>query len=149
MVSTYLAQHAEFEAPAIDGEHFRPYWRKQNRTRLDDLLAEKAIGTREYLAAILYRDLIARAVQSAWGGWRTETIDRSTSSLQINGRASAESRLADIRAQLGGFAAVLIDLVVVLDLPWRELGRRYRVDPKTIKRYAVTTLQLLAGVMWR
>jgi hypothetical protein len=146
MVSTYLAQHAEFEAPAIDGEHFRPYWRRHNRTRLDDLVSEKVIGPREYLAAVAYRDLIARVVQSAWGGWRTETIDRSTSSPE---GPSAETRLADVRAQLGAFAAVLVDLVVVLDLPWNELGRRYRVDPKTIKRYAVTTLQLLAEVMQR
>lgn len=144
MVSTFLTQHAAFDAPAIDGEHFRPFYRR--RTRLDDLRDEKAIAPRVYLAAMDYRDLVERVAQSAWGGWRVEMVDRSTSPPD---GPSAETRLADVRAQLGAFAAVLVDLVVIRDLPWNELGRRYRVDPKTIKRYAVTTLQLLAEVMAR
>lgn len=146
MVSTYLAQHAAFDAPAIDGEHFRPFFRR--RTRLDDLRDEKAIGPRVYLAAILYRDLVEHVSGSARSALRTVVIDGSTSGLDADrARAKALVRLRDVRKQLGAFASILVDLVVVLDLPWRELGRRYRVDPKTIKRYAVTTLQLLAQIM--
>jgi hypothetical protein len=145
MVSSYLRQHVEFDAPAVDDDNFRPFWRR--RTRLDDLVADKSIGPREYLAAIAYRDLVERVGASAWGALRTETIDRATAGAEITGRASADRRLTAIRAKLGAFAARLVDLVVVVDMPWAELGRRYRVDPKTIRRWAIETLQLLAGVM--
>ena len=54
-----------------------------------------------------------------------------------------------MRAQLGGDRARLVFLVVVTDIPWSVLGRAYRVDPKTIKRYAIRALRALASVMFR
>ena len=148
MVSSFLTQHADLDAPVVDEGHFRTFWRR--RTRLDDLVADKLIGPLEYRAALAYRDLVETVTASAWGALRTESIARSTAGVDaIIGRASAAVQLRQIRAQLGDFAARLVDLVVVSDLPWNELGRRYRIDPKTIKRYAITTLQLLASIMFR
>lgn len=148
MVSSFLTQHVELDAPVVDEHHFRTFYRR--RTRLDDLVADKSIGPREYLAAIAYRDLVETVNASAWGALRTERRDRSTSGIEAGiGRPNAAIQLDRIRKQLGVFAARLVDLVVVVDLPWAELGRRYRVDPKTIRRYAIKKLQLLAGVMQR
>jgi hypothetical protein len=147
MVSSFLTQHAELDAPVVDDRHFRTYWRR--RTRLDDLVADKSIGPLEYRAALEYRDLVATVTASAWGGQRTESIDRSTAAnTAIIGHASASVRLDAVRAQLGDRAR-LVYLVVVADIPWSVLGRLYRVDPKTIKRYAIRALRVLASVMFR
>jgi len=52
-------QHHDVEAPRVDDRHFRPAWRVL--TRLDGLLADRAITSAEWHAAADFR-----AVLSAW-----------------------------------------------------------------------------------
>jgi hypothetical protein len=53
--SALYRQHHDVEAPRVDDRHFRPAWRVL--TRLDGLLADKAITAAEWHAAADYREL--------------------------------------------------------------------------------------------
>jgi hypothetical protein len=53
--SAAYRQHHDVEAPRVDNRHFRPAW--PVLTRLDGLLADKAITAAEWHAAADYREL--------------------------------------------------------------------------------------------
>jgi hypothetical protein len=56
--SLEFRQHHDVEAPRIDDRHFRPAW--WVLTRLDRLLADRAITSAEWHAAADFRELVDR-----------------------------------------------------------------------------------------
>jgi hypothetical protein len=146
-MNTYLAQHGEIEPPVIDGTAYRPFWRR--RTRIEQLFGDGAIRIIDYRAALVYRGLAEAVAGEARAAMRTEPSDASGSRDGSRVRhAGAAQRLMLVRQQIGGFAARLCDQVIIADLPWAELGRRYHVDPKTARAWAITAIAALPPVMF-
>jgi hypothetical protein len=75
--------HHDVEAPRVDDRHFRPAWRVL--TRLDALLADKAITAAEWHAAADYRELWDRV------GWRAFTRSSAFGTVRAAGNSSARS----------------------------------------------------------
>lgn len=137
----------ELEAPLVDADHFRPFWRRS--TQIDRLFADGSIGTLDYRAALAYRHLAKSIAAASWGALRVETSDRpSGHDGSAIHRVSASQRLLWVRRRIGSPAARLCDQVIVADLPWAELGRRYELDPKTARVHAIAAIALLPAVMW-
>ena len=130
--------------PRVDDRHFRPAWRVL--TRLDGLLADKAITAAEWHAAADYRELVdpvrcraftrssafgtVGAARSSFGDWRAGDLD-------------ASARLRQIRAMLGAWACTLLDAALVRDQSWAALGRHYRCDPKTARVWVIAAIKAL------
>jgi hypothetical protein len=137
----------ELEAPLVDADHFRPFWRRS--TQIDRLFADGSIRTLDYRAALAYRHLAESIAAAAWGALRVETSDRpSGHDGSTVHRISASQRLVCVRREIGSAAARLCDQVIIADLPWAELGRRYELDPKTMRSRAIAAIALLPAVMW-
>jgi hypothetical protein len=146
MTRDWYRQHHELDAPAVDEHTFRPFYRR--RTRIDVLVADHAIAPAVYRAAVTYRSLAERATAAAWGAREfdegRERMPRMPSPASID-RVAARHRLDRVRALIGAFATGLCDAVIIEDLPWSELGRRHRVDPKTVKAWAIAALETMAA----
>jgi hypothetical protein len=61
-------------------------------------------------------------------------------------RVDAANQLRAIRAALGGFAFDVLEMHLVEDLAWSELGRRCGVHAKTARNWTITALQGLAAL---
>lgn len=150
MTRDFYRQHHELDAPEVDGQTFRPFWRR--RSRIDTLLADSAIAPIVWRAAVAYRMLAEHSTAVAWGA--RETMDDGHSRIvpltgqSVVDRLAARHRLEWIRRRLGSFGTRMINQVVIEDLPWSELGRRLAVDPKTARSWSITALQLLPAVMF-
>ena len=138
----------ELEAPLVDAGHFRPFWRR--RLQIRRLYDDNAIRSIDYSAAVEYGDLAESIEATSWGGLRVETSNRPSGRHggSTVHRVSASERLQRVRRRLGFEAARWCDQVIVADLPWAELGRRYRIDPKTAKVRAIEAIALLPAAMW-
>jgi hypothetical protein len=135
-------QHHDVAAPRIDADCFRPGWRIE--TRLDALLVEGAIDAATWEAGQKFRT-----------DWDTGIgLRRSTSPVRVQGspdggmtgRLSALARLRHIADALGGFECRVLELCVIRDLTWREMGRALAVHGETAKRYAVAALWALGAL---
>ena len=147
--SAWYRQHHEVEAPRVDDRHFRPAWRVL--TRLDGLLADRAITAAEWHAAADYRELVdqvARAalIRSPIGRASIGTAGHRVFALSLAGELDALNRLRQIRNRLGAWACTLLDLVLVRDLSWAALGRHYLRDPKTARAWAIAAIKALRTV---
>jgi hypothetical protein len=148
----YLAQHgAGIEAPRIDGEHFRPAWRR--RSRIDKLLAKGSIGFAEYLAAQRYRStheiafgsiLKSRGIPDGAGARPGRGTGRATRLAPSERQVDAVARLDRVAGELGTVAVQLIELVVIADECWSKIAARLRCDPKTARKWTLLSLQALA-----
>lgn len=147
--SKFYTQHHAVEAPVIDGREFRPFWRV--RTRLDQLLADRAITFSMWRAGVTFRRLAELVLAGQWpakgpgldgvkiGGGYDITVAR---------RIDAIDRLGWIRLQLGGVAFDLLEAHAVDDVTWVELGKHYGVHAKTVRNWTIAALALLAEVIW-
>ena len=81
--SAWYRQHHEVEAPRVDDRHFRPAWRVL--TRLDGLLADRAITAAEWHAAADYRELV-------------DQVARGTDPLADRTRLDRDRRAPGLRA---------------------------------------------------
>jgi hypothetical protein len=61
------------------------------------------------------------------------------------GRLEAVRTLVALRGELGEVVYTLVTLVAVEDASWAAIGRRFGVDPKTGRAWAITALQALAA----
>ena len=145
--SSLYRQHHDVEAPRVDDRHFRPAWRVL--TRLDALLADKAITSAEWHAAADFRELVdhvrcrAFTRSSAFG-----TVRAAGNSFRNwgPGDLDASARLCQIRAVLGAWAYTLLEAALVRDLSWAALGRHYRCDPKTARAWVIAAIKALRTV---
>jgi hypothetical protein len=147
--SALYRQHHQVEAPRVDDRHFRPHWRII--TRLDGLLADRAITAAEWHAAADYRDLVdqfhrrtlARPAAMGTGtmlGVGSNVVERIVDNLD------AGARLVQIRTALGAVACALLDAALVRDLSWAELGRELCRDPKTARAWVIAAIKALGTV---
>ena len=143
----YFRQHHAVEAPAIDEQSFRPFWRV--RTRLDQLLIDGAILWPVWRAGMSFRVLAEIVLAAQHGTNRLDYSDRPAAfDASIARRIDAIKRLGELRRALGGFALDLLEAHAVDDLSWAALGRRYGVHGKTARTWTIVALQALAGVLW-
>jgi hypothetical protein len=84
--SALYRQHHDVEVPRVDDRHFRPAWRVL--TRLDGLLAEKAITAAEWHAAADFRVLWDQVAL------RTAALADRTRSTGIAGHRAFDGSLA-------------------------------------------------------
>ena len=130
-------QHHQVEAPRVDARHFRPHWRII--TRLDGLLADRAITAAEWHAAADYRDLVDQL--------RRRTLARPAAMGTGPGVGSnVVDRLVEIRTALGAVAVALLEAALVRDLSWAELGRELCRDPKTARAWVIAAIKALRTV---
>lgn len=139
-------QHHAVDVPKVDADSFRPFWRV--RTRLDQLLLDRAITVPEWRAAIMLRTL-AEIVLSA--SWRSTPLDRNEPSgiatgIAVARRLDAIDRLQQIQAALGGWAFGLLESHVVNDQTWVDIGARLNVHPKTARNWTILALKALAAL---
>lgn len=148
--TAFAEQHAIIEAPRVDEDTFRPYWRiVRPQTRLDRLRADGAISEDEWSAGRRFR----HAVETLLGTGVDRRYDREGGG--DNGRSSgivyslmhrheAENFVRRVRAGIGPFAITLVWSCVVDDAPWATVGARLNVDAKTARRWTIVALQALA-----
>ena len=120
----------ELEAPLVNADHFRPFWRRS--TQIDRLFADGSIRTLDYRAALAYRlpcRVDRRRRLGGATGWRRATARPEHDGATVH-RISASQRLQWVRLQIGSPAARLCDQVIIANLPWAELGRRYELEPE-------------------
>jgi hypothetical protein len=143
--SIFYTQHLGVEAPRLDGGAFRPYWTV--RTRIDRLRADGAITEREWRAAVAFRSSLMIALRASWPPRR---LDGGTGcglpGRVLEVRLDALARLRRVRSTLGTFAAGLIEITLIDNESWADLGRRLGVDPKTARHWTVESLRALAMV---
>jgi hypothetical protein len=150
--SPYLRQHvAEIEAPVIDSRTFRPAWRRV--PRLDKLLHSEVITAREWQRAQEFRMLYERAHRGelavkdvATHVYLDPNCRRHGSDEPSQRRLEAVERLRRVRGELGKAAFGLIVMLVDEDAGWAAIGKRFRIDPKTARRWTLVALQGFAGI---
>jgi hypothetical protein len=147
--SALYRRHHDVEAPRVDDRHFRPAWRVL--TRLDGLLADKAITAAEWHAAADFRELwdrVSRAalIRSPIGRVSKGTAGHRAFDVLLAGELDAVARLREIRKVLGAWACALLHLSVVRDQSWAALGRQYRCDPKTARAWVIAAIKALRTV---
>lgn len=148
----FAEQHAIIEAPQVDEETFRPFWRVvRPRTRLDRLHADGAITDPEWQAARRFR----QAVDTMLGLGGDRSYARREGRGDKNGSASvyavvsrhhAEQFVRRVRAAIGPLGTGLVWSCVVDDAPWSAVGARLQIDAKTARRWTIIALQALALV---
>jgi hypothetical protein len=115
--SALYRQHHDVEAPSVDERHFRPAWRVL--TRLDGLLADKAITAAEWHAAADYRELWgvshATLIGSSIGRASIGTAGHQAFDVSLAGELDALARLREVRRALGAWPCTLLYLSVVRD----------------------------------
>ena len=82
----------------------------------------------------------------SWDGVRAGNIAGGSAPLHSERQADALDRLARIRKQLGGGCFAVIEAVLILELPFAEIGRRLRRCPRTAKTRAAAAIAALAAV---
>jgi hypothetical protein len=146
--SPWRKQHGQVETPQIDGRAFRPYWRA--RSQLDKLASQGAITAREWRRADEFR----RCYEHASGDIAASKADATFLDPHCRQRGRGEPagsrleaarKLARWRGELGEVAYSLVTMVAIEDACWAAIGRRFTVDPKTGRAWAITALQALAA----
>lgn len=143
--SSFYRQHHAVEAPAIDGAEFRPYWRVW--TRLDQLLADRAINSNQWRAGVEFRRIAELVLSDQWKPPNLDRVGGGQDNM-IPKRIDALKRKAYIRGALGSFAVDLLELHLVGDLPWVQLGEHYGVDRRTAREWTIVSLTALPYVVW-
>jgi hypothetical protein len=138
-------QHFAVVPPRIDAVAYRPYWTV--RTRVDRLLLDGTITLREWRAAVAFRAALFATLAASWPARRLDGgTGYGTPGRMIEVRLDAFARLRRVRHHLGGFAAGLIEVFLIDNENWSEIGRRLGVDPKTAKMWTVASLRALVTV---
>lgn len=145
--SPEFRRHHDVAAPRVDRRAFRQGWLVH--TRLAQLRDDGSIDAATYDAAVSVRidwEIAYGRGRSAplmvlpgGGGGLTVEHDR-----QLR-RTDAVGRLRSVANRLGAFDASLIDLCVLSDLSWPEIGRRIGVSHPTARSYTIKALRRLAG----
>lgn len=145
--SPFFRQHVALDAPEIDTRSFRPYWRV--RTRLDQLLDDRAITYAQWFAAFTFKRWVEHLVAGAYGGQSFDRSDRPSAGFD----ASA-TRSADVSGHLDRVCEYLrpdhlrvINLFVVWDCNFRDIARALRCHPQTARKRTIEALQALALAM--
>jgi hypothetical protein len=143
------ARRGQVEPPTIDDREFRPYWRSV--AQIDKLLREKVITPREWRAAQRFRALfeIAHRGDLSAMAWDKTYLDddcrrRSLASPDQH-RLTALRHLDEMRAQFGAVAFTLVIMICVDNSCWSQIGRRFRIDPKTARSWTIAALRALAA----
>lgn len=143
--SAYFRQHHAVEAPLIDDRNFRLSYRVV--PRLDQLMVDRAIPLSAWYAGIMFRLAAEIVISEDWPS--SSMVYADDGGLRDFGqglRVDARKRLRDIRRALGDRDYFLLELHIVADLDWRELGRRRGVHPKTVRRWTIAALNRLAAI---
>lgn len=140
--SKFFTQHHAVEPPAIDALAFRPFW--HIRSRLDGLLIDEAISWQAWRAAVAFRTAAEIVLSETWRSqWAIDRHQPGRSGVTIGRRVDAATRLRVIRHSLGEWKFTLLECHLVDDLSWSELGRKYRVHAKTVRRWTIAALNAL------
>jgi hypothetical protein len=150
--TAHYRQHHDVEEPRIDGRAFRPAWRR--RDHLDTLEKRGLINLKEWHAAFGFRITYETA---HFGAWRTSDPAAVHAGKHCRRRSAAElserqaNALGWLRALEPPLGALfpLLELAVVEQLSWHELGRWLTVDPKTARAWTVTAIKALAVLLER
>lgn len=142
--SLFFLQHHEVDDPLIDDIAFQPHWTV--RSRLDQLVRKGAISPDEWAAAVQFRNATERVLAACWparawlgtssGGWEHVQDPMSF-------RHDDLAWLRDRRIALGAKRCHLIEACVVYDLPWADLARLYKIDPKTVRAQTILAIKAL------
>jgi hypothetical protein len=135
--------------PRVDTQFFRPHWSAVDP--VERLFEGRLIGASEKAAAARFRTTYDRAFSGtlkahSWDGIRAGRHCAGSAPLHFERQADALDRLARIRKQLGSGCFAVIEAVLILELPFAEIGRRLRRCPRTAKTRAAAAIAALAAV---
>jgi len=145
--SGFFRQHHAVEAPAIDGAHFRQHWSVV--PKLEQLKTDRAISWSVWLAAVEFRRVLEIVLMDQWKPPSFDHVGGGGGFDPGPRRIDALKRKAIVRGHIGSWAVDLLELHLVADLPWEDLGRRYGVHRSTARRWTIHTLEVLPYVVWR
>lgn len=143
--SAFYLQHHAVDAPQVDELVFRPFWRIAGpRTRLDRLFADGAIGFAEWRSGRRLRAAVEHLTGARNGYDRAPASDRRGQSAIL--RLDAMAHVRKVTTALGRIATALIWCCAIEDLAWASVGARFRVDPKTARKWTIEALRALAAL---
>lgn len=133
--------------PRVDDAHFRPHWSAVDP--VERLFEGRLISAKEKAAAgrfrLTYDAAFTGTIKAhSWDGVRAGKHCRRSAPLQSERQADALDRLARIKRQLGTGCFAVVEAVLILELPWAEIGRRLRRCPRTAKSRAAAAIAALA-----
>jgi hypothetical protein len=144
----YLKQHQSLDQPEISARAFRQAWRV--RSRIDKLLVAEEITGFEWRCASEFRTLHEVAFGSLLRAPRLDGTGRGSGYRDTlrpgDQQRAALRRLRDLQARLDRDTVQLLELIIVMDLRWRELGKRLSCHACTAKRRAIAAIRRLATV---
>jgi Domain of unknown function (DUF6456) len=135
--------------PRVDDAHFRPHWSAVDP--VERLFDGRLISVQEKAAASRFRATYDLAFSStlrahSWDGIRASRHCGRPAPLHSERQADALDRLAQIRRQLGAGCFAVLEFLLIMELPFAEIGRRLRRCPRTAKTRAAAALAALAAV---
>lgn len=135
--------------PQLDDAHFRPHWSAVDP--VERLFDGRLISASEKAAAGRFRLTYDAAFSStlkahSWDGAHAGKHCRRPAPLHSERQADALDRLARIRKQLGSGCFAMVEMVLIAELPFAEIGRRMRRCPRTARTRAAAAIAALAAV---
>ena len=135
--------------PRVDDAHFRLHWSAVDP--VERLYDGRLISARERAAAGRFRATYDAAFSSTlraqnWNGIRAGRHCGRPAALHSARQSDALAWLAQIRRQLGAGCFAVLEFLLILELPFAEIGRRIRRCPRTAKARAAAALAALAAV---
>jgi hypothetical protein len=140
--SAEYQRHHQVEAPEIDHREFRPGWRR--KTRLAALVACGRLGRDEIEAALLWRSWI-----EVVGRIKTQRfvarIDQAPRPGMLSRQELVAARsLQAASAAIGVRRTRLLTALLIDDLPWTTMAKRFRCHRTTAVEQCVEALEELA-----
>jgi hypothetical protein len=136
-------QHHDVEAPEISDREFRPGWRK--KTRLHALVARGRLDRDEIEAALLWRgwvEIVGRVKTQHFTGRIDQAPQPGTRTLR---ELQAARALKNASAAIGARRTQLLTALLVDDLPWTVMAKKFRCHQQTVVDRCVRALQALAS----
>jgi hypothetical protein len=135
--------------PRVDDTQFRLHWSAVDP--VERLFEGRLISAREKAAAGRFRATYDAAFVDtlrahSWDGVRSRRHCGGSAPLRSERQADALASLAQIRRQLGSGCFAVIEAVLILELPWTEIGRRLRRCPRTAKTRCAAAIAALAAI---
>jgi len=135
-------RHHSVEPPEISRREFRPGWRR--KTRLAALVACGRLDRGEIEAALVWRswyETLGRVRTQRW----VARIDQASQPDALSQRELVAARsLKDASAAIGARRTRLLTALLIDDLPWTVMAKRFKCERHTIVEKCVEALIVLA-----
>lgn len=146
--SPFYRQHVALDEPVVDANTAnRPWWSVVSR--VDQLLADKAITVAQWRTFAVFRTLVEIAYP---GSFRTQRFERLGGKHTLSDPTAANVRtitaarhLVAVRERIGAHHFEVLLAHALVNAKWRVLAKAFRIHPATMRRWTIAALQRLAA----